>query len=112
MGTRKRKTRRSRQNAPRSAPRGIEMFAYTLPGGERVLYVGDALRESDPPAVREGIVRRRLLATEGRCPCGGRAPFAPALVPPFVAMGLITHADDCPAAEENLSAAMRKADGE
>jgi len=84
------------------------MFPYTLPDGRRVLYIGDAVRECDPPAVREGIVRRRLLATRGQCPCGARSPFGP--VPSGVTVQTIPHGHDCPAAEENLTAAMRKAD--
>jgi hypothetical protein len=108
MGARKRKMRHTKPTGPRRAPRGIEMFPYTLPDGRRVLYVGDAVRECDPPAVREGIVRRRLLATRGQCPCGARSPFGP--VPSGVSVQTIPHGHDCPAAEENLTAAMRKAD--
>jgi len=107
MGARKRKMRHTKSTYPRTAPRGIEMFPYTLPDGSRALYVGDAIRESDPPAVREGIVRRRLLATEGRCPCGARSPLG--LLRPGLIVQTIPHGHDCPAAEENLISALRGA---
>jgi hypothetical protein len=90
--------------------RRIETFVITLPGGKNALYVGDSIRESDPPAVREGIARRRLVATEGRCPCGATSPFDPSVVPPVLITEVIEHESDCPAADVNLLAAIRKAD--
>jgi len=105
MGAKKRRRARSMRPA-----RPIETFVITLPGGKNALYVGDSIRETDPPEVREGIVRRRLVATEGRCPCGAASPFDPAVVPPVLVSDVVMHESDCPAAEENLLAAIRKAD--
>jgi hypothetical protein len=103
----RRKTRKTPRRA--HASHAIESFSYTLPNGTRALYVGDAIRESDPPAVREGLARRRMLATEGHCPCGARVPFDPRIIAPAVASHAIEHASDCPAADANLAAAMRNA---
>jgi hypothetical protein len=64
------------------------------------------IRDSDPAAVKEGLSRRRLLATTGRCPCGVVAPFDPSLISPGLAQRATVHAADCPAAEETLRAAI------
>lgn len=105
---------RKDRNKPRKTPRRahashvIESFSYTLPNGTRALYVGDAIREDDPPAVREGLARRRMLATEGHCPCGARVLFDPRIIAPAATSHTIEHASDCPAADANLAAAMRR----
>lgn len=104
---------RARKNSrPRAkhGKRGLESFTFTLPGGRLGLYVGDQIRDSDPAEVKEGLSRRRILATTGRCPCGAASPFAPAAISPASVIRSVVHAADCPAAEEILSAAMRKAD--
>jgi hypothetical protein len=102
---------RSSRRRPASArPRALVSIAIPLPGGRLGLYIGDEIRESDPPAVREGLARRRLLATEGRCPCGAEVPFDPAVIAPGIVSAAVVHAAACPAAEENLSAALRSAD--
>jgi hypothetical protein len=110
MGTRKRKPRRktpTRRVRPLQDA-GVEVFPYTLPDGRTALYVGSPVRDCDPPAVREGLVRRRLLVTQGRCPCGARESVASPIVPGLTFQP-IEHASDCPATEENLISAMRKA---
>jgi hypothetical protein len=71
------------------------------PGGRfspprRVLILGQALSEDDPPDVREGIVRRRLVATTGRCPCGATMPPID-LEPGKVNIVRIEHEPGCPA---------------
>lgn len=105
---------RKDRNKPRKTPRrahashAIESFSYTLPNGTRALYVGEAIRETDPPAVREGLTRRRMLAVDGRCPCGASVPFDPRLIAPAASMRTVEHAADCPAADANLAAAMRR----
>ncbi len=106
-----RKDRRKTRKTPRRphASHALASFSYTLPDGSLALYVGEAIRESDPPTVREGLARRRMLATEGRCPCGASVPFDPRLIAPAVALREVEHADDCPAADANLAAAMRNA---
>lgn len=38
--------------------------------GRRSLYVGPQVPEAAPPVVREGLVRRRLVALGQPCPCG------------------------------------------
>jgi hypothetical protein len=100
--------RSSRRRRPEAArPRALVSIAIPLPGGRLGLYIGDEIRESDPPAVREGLARRRLLATEGRCPCGAEVPFDPAIIAPGIVSAAVVHEADCPAAEANLSAALR-----
>lgn len=100
-------TRRPRPRRP--AGRALESITLELPDGRRALYVADQIRESDPPAVREGLARRRVLATSGRCPCGAESPLDPAVIPAALIMAAIVHADDCPAAETNLINALRGA---
>jgi hypothetical protein len=111
MSHQNRKDHRNRKKARRRphVSRGVESFSYVLPDGSRALYVGEVICETDPPAVREGIARRRMLAMEGRCPCGAIVPFDPRVVAPLVALNATEHAGDCPAAESNLAAALRTA---
>jgi len=75
---------------------------------QRALFVLPEIPEDATPVVREGMARRRLVATTGRCPCG--AQFH---VPEHLESGTITHiavhhADTCPAADQNLRAAMEE----
>lgn len=106
--------RNKRSNSRRRSPqrRDVEFITLTLPDGSHALYVSDVIRESDPPAVREGIARRRILATSGECPCGARSPFDPSLISAALVMEVIEHETDCPATAENLARAMRAARGE
>jgi hypothetical protein len=67
-----------------------------------VIFVGQPLSENDPPEVREGIVRRRLVATTGRCPCGATMPPID-LEPGAVNLIRIEHEDGCPAIERGIA---------
>lgn len=97
---------------PKSRGRDVEFITLTLPNGSHALYVSEAIRETDPPAVREGIARRRVLATTGQCPCGAASPFDPSRISAALVMEAIQHESDCPATDENLARAMRAARGE
>ncbi len=80
--------------------------------GDRLLYAGLALREDLPTRVLEGLVRRRLVATAGQCPCGARL-----IVPSRAARRAaqrsrtpvlrvaVEHEDDCPALDPRLERA-------
>ena len=87
----------------------VEFIPIDLPNGQRGLYVSDVIRESDPPAVREGIARRRVLALTGQCPCGAASPFDAARISPVMVLEVVRHEPDCPATNENLSRAVRDA---
>lgn len=72
---------------------------YTPP--KRVLYIGPELSEDLPPRAREGIARRRLVATTGRCPCGAQLEVPDgALRPGAVAVVAVEHEADCPAVDQ------------
>lgn len=86
--------------------RPLVLIEIPAPDGRTGLYVCDEIRESDPPAVREGLARRRVLALTGQCPCGAASPFD-SRVSPGLVLEAITHAADCPASSRALSAAMR-----
>ena len=100
-------TRKPKQRRRRSHEPAVELIPIDLPDGRRGVYVSDVIRESDPPAVREGIARRRVLAMTGECPCGARSLFDPLVISPVIGLAEIEHESDCPAAEENLNRAMR-----
>lgn len=82
-------------------------------GGERIAAVLQVIPDAAPPAVREGLARRRIVSTTGRCPCGGR------LTLPNRAerrrarkQGRVIHADvehelECPAISPQLEQWMR-----
>lgn len=94
----------------RRAP-AVEFITIELPNGQSMLYVCDVISESDPPAVREGIARRRTLALTGECPCGARSPFDPSKIAPSLVIEAIYHESDCPATAENMARAMRAGKG-
>ena len=48
--------------------------------------------------VKEGAVRRRLVALTGKCPCGAEL-VVPELAPGSVTVVPVEHEPDCPAAE-------------
>ena len=54
-----------------------------------------------PELVREGIARRRLVALEGRCLCGGQRLFAPGANNQVAYLSFV-HEDDCPAVDDIL----------
>lgn len=77
--------------------------------GERVAYVGPQLHETYPPLLLEGLVRRRLVATTGVCPCGARmvvpnraARRAAARTGQAVMHVRVEHEDDCPAVDARV----------
>ncbi|MCX6463788.1 MAG: hypothetical protein NTW05_09365 [Pseudonocardiales bacterium] len=85
-------------------------------GGVRTLVVSPSIPEDAPSAVREGIARRRIVNAGGTCPCGarlrlpGRADRRRARRHGEVLRSApARHADDCPAADDVLAAAMRGA---
>jgi len=55
-----------------------------------------------PDDVREGITRRRLVATAGRCPSGARP------AQPHRGRLEVRHEAECPAATELLAAAVTR----
>jgi hypothetical protein len=82
---------------------------------DRVLYLGPEITEDAPPAVREGLARRRLVTTTGACPCGAH-PTWPSRQQRRAAQRagtalrvLVSHEDECPATNENLARAWRGA---
>lgn len=77
-------------------------------GGERLLYVGPELDESQPADVLEGLVRRRLVGLGQPCPCGAvlvvpnRAVRRAAVRAGQVLSVTVEHEGDCPAVDERL----------
>lgn len=73
-------------------------------------FVVPIVPESAPPALREGLVRRRLAVVEGACPCGARRPRLSRQVRRAAARGAglaaawltVVHASDCPGGDEVL----------
>jgi hypothetical protein len=49
---------------------------------------------------KEGAVRRRLVATTGRCPCGAEMVLPKVLKPGTVTVLSVEHEDGCPAMGE------------
>lgn len=78
--------------------------------GQRVLYVGEALPEGVSAVVAEGLVRRRLAALTGTCPCGAAYSLPPRAVRRAAARrgealtGAVLHEDDCAAIAAELDA--------
>ncbi|GAA2546424.1 hypothetical protein [Pseudonocardia hydrocarbonoxydans] len=89
-----------------------DVAVVDLPEG-RALVLSPTIPEDAPPAVREGIARRRITNTGGTCPCGARACLPNrATRRRAKRRGEMTrvhveHAVDCPATDEALDAAMR-----
>lgn len=82
--------------------------------GDLIGYVLPVVPEAAPPEVREGLVRRRLAALEGRCPCGAvvtlpnreqRRHAARTRTSLRIA---VMHEDDCPAIDRVLEAALER----
>lgn len=64
----------------------------------RVVYVGQELTERRSRRELEGIARRQLVATTGKCPCGAtlRAPKR-AFRPGAITIVTVEHQPGCPA---------------
>jgi hypothetical protein len=74
---------------------------------QRVLYVLPKIPEAAPPAVREGVARRRLTVIAGRCPCGAEISL-PDVAGGTVADVKVWHEDDCPAGDQLLLPLVRR----
>ncbi len=73
----------------------------------RVALVVPVVPDGAPYAVAEGIVRRRLAATTGRCPCGAVADYGDPQAGQ-VGVGEVAHAGSCPASTTKLVKACRR----
>ena len=70
------------------------------PPKRRTVYVAPNLEDSLPPSAKEQLVRRRLLAATGKCPCGAVMPeidIEALLKNPGVYVIRIEHEEGCPA---------------
>jgi hypothetical protein len=76
---------------------------YTPP--RRVAVLTTEIPDDAPPALREGLARRRLVATTGRCPCGAVLEL-PDLVPGAVLTAAVAHEPDCPATDDAIAQAV------
>jgi hypothetical protein len=65
--------------------------------GQRVAYLLPVISDDAPYAIREGIARRRIAATTGRCPCGAVADYGERR-PGEAGVGEVHHERLCPAA--------------
>jgi len=75
--------------------------------GQRVAYVLPTIPDHAPYVIREGIARRRIAATTGRCPCGATVDYD-AAVAGKVNIAEVHHEARCPAATEKLVKAVRR----
>ncbi len=75
--------------------------------GVRTAFVVPVVPDGAPYAVAEGIVRRRLSATTGRCPCGAVADYGDRQAGQ-VGVGEVVHAGTCPASTTRLVKACRR----
>lgn len=62
----------------------------------RVIVVSHSLSDEDRQLEKEGLVRRRLVATTGVCPCGAVLEL-PRELRPGVHTVRVEHEHDCPA---------------
>ena len=67
-----------------------------------VVFVLPEIPEDAPARVREGIARRRLVATTGRCPCGAEFRVPNELTPGTLTMVAVEHEADCPATDDAI----------
>jgi len=81
-----------------------------VPGIGRVAYVLPVASEELPPQLREAVLRRRLAALEGRCPCGAtvtlpnRAERRRAARDGRQLSTTVEHEADCPASDDRIAA--------
>jgi hypothetical protein len=69
-------------------------------------YVGVAIRDEFPPAIKDGLVRRRTTALTGRCNCGAAIEVSTDTTGPLERLeGWVNHERGCPADDEWLTAA-------
>jgi hypothetical protein len=61
--------------------------------------LSNPIADDAPPRVKEGAIRRRLVALTGKCPCGAEL-VVPDLTPGSMAVVAVEHDPDCPATEE------------
>ena len=71
--------------------------------GRGVVVVAPDIPDSAPAVVREGLVRRRLVAVTGRCPCGATLTV-PELRPGTVTTVEVLHEAASPAADPQVDA--------
>ncbi|WP_158228124.1 hypothetical protein [Pseudonocardia sp. MH-G8] len=87
----------------------------TTVDGEWAALVAAEIPDGAPAAVREGIARRRLVVTQGECPCGAvfrpppRAERRAAARTGRVLHVRVEHSDDCPAITTHIEQAWREA---
>jgi hypothetical protein len=76
-------------------------------GGQRHAVAVPVIPSDAPPALREGLRRRRVAGTLGRCPCGARRPEKP-VYDPDTGMDWypVDHTPDCPSHDQNLASAI------
>jgi len=83
--------------------------------GQRALVVVPALRDDDPPMLREAMARRRITSLTGVCPCGAvrvlpnRAQRRAAAGAGHAWQVDVVHAEDCPATDETARRLLREA---
>lgn len=87
-----------------------EVTIRNVLGVGRVAYVLPVVTEELPPQLREAVVRRRLAALEGRCPCGAtmtlpnRAERRRAARDGRQLSTTVEHETDCPASDDRIAA--------
>ncbi|MEC4611816.1 hypothetical protein [Tsukamurella tyrosinosolvens] len=75
-------------------------YVFFERNGEKVAAILMVIPEKGSAAVREGIARRRLIVTEGKCPCG--AVWEPPVKDGNVMQLGAQHERGCPAIDEIL----------
>lgn len=86
----------------------------TTVDGERALLVLPSIPDGGSDELREGIARRRLTTTTGRCPCGARMTLpnrrqrrqAVRRKQPLTAT--VEHEADCPAGDSRLRSLLQE----
>jgi hypothetical protein len=65
----------------------------------RTLVLSAPIRDDASPIEKERAVRRRVVATTGRCPCGAVLQVPDDLMPGSVIVVAVEHDDGCPAVD-------------